>query len=110
MEASRSLERQLNGELKALEWRMRNMAMLEADKVRRFYAQAADYEANITRVVEDNLKQVEQAYGQGRISMTELFRAQEHGLQIKSAQLEILRDYELALIEWSAVTGLQATN
>lgn len=110
VEASQSLERQLGAEMAALEWRLRNTAKLEASKVQRYYSQAADYEKNITRVIADNLNQLEQAYSQGQISMTELFRAEEQALKIQSTQLTMLRDYELALIEWASLTGLALTH
>lgn len=108
--ASRSLERQLQAEMVALEWRLRNTAKLETSKVQRYHEQAADYEKNITGLIVDNLDQLERAYSQGQISMTELFRAEEQALKIQSTQLAMLRDYELALIEWASVTGLNMTH
>ena len=45
------------------------------------------------------------AYSAGQVSLAELFRSQEQGLRMQSAQLTKLHDFEQAMIRWKAATA-----
>ena len=55
--------------------------------------------------MERNLAEMNTAYGAGQIDLVELFRSQEQGLRVQSAQLAKLHDFEQAMIRWKAATA-----
>ncbi len=97
---------QLKSELEATSLELRNAAAAQKAKALKLYEQAQLYETNMTHLVEQNLEQMNSAYGAGLVDLNELFRAQEQRLKIQSAHLTMAHDYQQALVEWRAVTAL----
>ncbi|MEO0795601.1 MAG: TolC family protein [Verrucomicrobiota bacterium] len=110
IKASRAYRRQLGYELDAAQLRIRNQVKLYNSRVQRLYEQASDYRNNVTRLVEQNVEDINNAYRAGQVDLTTLFRVQEQSLNIRSSQLNLLRDYELALVEWRAATATSLYN
>ncbi len=102
---SLSLQRQREAELAALSLELRNAAAALREEVMSLAEQASYYETNITPLVEQNLKEMTEAYSSGQISLNELFRSQSQRLKIQSTHLEMVRDYEHAMAEWKAATA-----
>ena len=69
------------------------------------YQQAREYDQHLTQLVAKNLAEMKSAYGAGQINLVELFRSQEQGLRVQSAQLTKLHDFEQAIIRWKAATA-----
>ena len=69
------------------------------------YQQARGYDQNLTQLVEKNIVEMNAAYSAGQVSLAELFRSQEQGLRLQSAQLTKLHDFEQAMIRWKAATA-----
>ena len=105
IEASRAQQRQMKHELDYTGSRIRNEARDQRERAIALYVQARDYDANLTQLVDQNLADMNTAYGAGLISLTELFRSQEQGLKIQSTHLAMLHDYEQAMINWKAATA-----
>ncbi len=105
IEASRAYRRQVQYELDAVTLTIRSRSAVYAKRVLRLYGQAVEYEQQVTRLVEQNMEDMNAAYTAGQVDLTTLFRAQEQALTIQSSQLDLLRDYELALVEWRAATA-----
>jgi len=95
----------LQWELKALEAKLLAEASTEQAMVERIYAQAMDYQSRITPTVASNLEVMKNAYTAGQIGLTELFRTQEQGLRIQSAQLQLMRELAESLSRWRAASG-----
>lgn len=101
----RALRSEMRWRLEATAARLRSEAARERELIGRLYTQASHYEAAVTSLVEQNLKEMQAAYAQGQISLSELFRAQEQRLKIQSTHLRMLRQWEEAQINWSAATA-----
>ena len=69
------------------------------------YRQAQHYRTKLTPLVDKNVQDMNTAYRSGQVSLTDLFRAQEQQLNLKSEYLETIRDYLQAYGEWHSATG-----
>lgn len=105
IQASRAERRQFKYELDRVGLELRSEASTQATRVMSLYQQAREYERNLTQLVAKNLSEMNAAYGAGQIDLVELFRSQEQGLRVQSAQLTKLHDFEQAMIRWKAVTA-----
>ncbi len=103
--ASRAEQRQLKYELDRVGLEVRSEARTQATRAVSLYQQARQYDQNLTQLVERNLAEMNTAYGAGQIDLVELFRSQEQGLRVQSAQLAKLHDFEQAMIRWKAATA-----
>ena len=103
--ASRAEQRQLKYELDRVGLEVRSEAHTQATLAVSLYQQARDYDQHLTQLVEKNLAEVKSAYGAGQINLVELFRSQQQGLRVQSAQLTKLHDFEQAIIRWKAATA-----
>lgn len=97
--------KQASEELEAISLALRSEAETLRGKVMSLYRQATHYETNVTQLVDQNLKEMNEAYGSGQISLSDLFRSQSQSLRIQSAHLAMVRDYKRALVEWKAATA-----
>ena len=59
--------------------------------------------------MEQNLKEIKNAYAAGQVDLGEGFRVQEQHLTIQSTQLERWHELKQLLIEWRAVTARNLT-
>jgi hypothetical protein len=84
---------------------VRSEAHTQATLAVSLYQQARDYDQRLTQLVEKNLAEMKSAYGAGQINLVELFRSQEQGLRVQSAQLTKLHNFEQAMIRWKAATA-----
>ncbi len=107
--AGRAEQRQLKYELDRVGLEVRSESHTQATRAVSLYQQAREYEGNLTQLVAKNLAEMNTAYGAGQIDLVELFRSQEQGLRVQSAQLTKLHDFELAMIRWKAATGAPIT-
>ena len=103
--ASRAEQRQLKYELDRVGLEVRSEAHTQATLAVSLYQQARDYDRNLTQLVEKNLAEMKSAYGAGQVDLVELFRSQEQGLRVQSAQLTKLHNFEQAMIRWKAATA-----
>ena len=103
--ASRAEQRQFKYELDRVGLEVRSEAHTQATLAVSLYQQARDYDQHLTQLVEKNLAEVKSAYGAGQINLVELFRSQQQGLRVQSAQLTKLHDFEQAIIRWKAATA-----
>lgn len=103
--ASRAEQRQLKYELDRVGLEVRSEARTQATRAATLYQQAHDYDLNLTQLVDKNLSEMNTAYSAGQINLAELFRSQEQGLRVQSAQLTKLHDFEQAMIHWKAATA-----
>ena len=103
--ASRAEQRQLKYELERVGLEVRSEAHTQATLAVSLYQQARDYDQHLTKLVEKNLIEIKSAYGAGQINLVELFRSQQQGLRVQSAQLTKLHDFEQAIIRWKAATA-----
>jgi len=103
--ASRAEQRQLKYELERVGLKVRSEAHTQATLAVSLYQQARDYDQHLTQLVEKNLAEMKSAYGAGQINLVELFRSQQQGLRVQSAQLTKLHDFEQAIIRWKAATA-----
>lgn len=110
IEESRAYQRQLKLELDSISLNIRTQVDTARQKVSRLYTQANRYEEDVTGLVKQNLKDMNAAYSTGQISLTDLFRSQEQQLKIESRHLEILHDYQQALVNWTIATAQNYTN
>ncbi|MDG2170012.1 MAG: TolC family protein [Opitutales bacterium] len=101
-------QRQFELELEALVLEKRSSAHTLEIKMTNLYKQIDEYEAEVTELVDQNLRDMNDAYESGLISLTELFRTQEQRLKIEIFQLTLLHDYEQSLVDWTATTNLKA--
>lgn len=95
----------LQAELEAVSIELRNQIDALSEQARSLFVQARHYETHITGLVDENLQELNAAYGAGLISLNELFRSQEQRLKIQSAYLTMVHDYQQALVEWRAATA-----
>ena len=81
----------------------------EAEALRRnaeaTYRQAAKYKESAVTLVEQNLKDINNAYAAGQVDLGEVFRVQEQHLNIQTTQLELWHELKQILIEWRAATA-----
>jgi len=105
IEASRAYRRQVEYELGAITLAIRSRADVYTKRVLRLYQQAMEYQENVTTLVEQNTADIHAAYSAGQLDLTDLLRAQEQALTIESTQLDLVRDYELTVVEWQAATA-----
>ena len=105
IEASRAQQRQMKYELEYVGSKLRSAAKIQRARALSLYTQAQDYQTNLTQLVNKNVADMNTAYSAGQISLTELFRAQEQALKIQSTHIEMLHDYEQAMIYWKAATA-----
>jgi cobalt-zinc-cadmium efflux system outer membrane protein len=105
IQASRAEQRQLKYELDRVGMEVRSEARTQATRAASLYQQAHDYDLNLTQLVAKNLDEMNAAYSAGQINLAELFRSQEQGLRVQSAQLTKLHDFEQAMIHWKAATA-----
>ena len=105
IEASRARRRQMDHELEAATLAIRSRSIALANRVQRLYQQAVDYNRNVTRLAEQNMVDMSAAYSKGQVDLATLFRAQEQALAMQSSHVDLLRDYELALVEWQGATA-----
>ena len=103
--ASRAEQRQFKYELDRVGLEVRSEAHTQATLAVSLYQQARDYDQRLTQLVEKNLAEMKSAYGAGQINLVELFRSQEQGLRVQSAQLTKLHNFEQAMIRWKAATA-----
>ena len=103
--ASRAKQRQLKYGLDRVGLEVRSEARTQATRAATLYQQAHDYDLNLTQLVDKNLSEMNTAYSAGQINLAELFRSQEQGLRVQSAQLTKLHDFEQAMIHWKAATA-----
>ena len=103
--ASRAEQRQFKYELDRVGLEVRSEAHTQATLAVSLYQQARDYDQHFTQLVEKNLAEMKSAYGAGQINLVELFRSQQQGLRVQSAQLTKLHDFEQAIIRWKAATA-----
>jgi len=103
--ASRAEQRQFKYELDRVGLEVRSEAHTQATLAVSLYQQARDYDQHLTQLVEKNLAEMKSAYGAGQINLVELFRSQQQGLRVQSAQLTKLHDFEQAIIRWKAATA-----
>ncbi len=94
-------------ELRATKVEIQSGVRLRKLQVSQLYAQAIAYDAHITQLVADNLEAMKQAYASGQIPLMELFRSQEQGYKVRSAQLTLLHDYAQAWIDWESAAAQQ---
>ena len=102
---SRAEQRQFKYELDRVGLEVRSEAHSQATLAVSLYQQARDYDQHVTQLVAKNLAEMKSAYGAGQINLVELFRSQEQGLRVQSAQLTKLHDFEQAIIRWKAATA-----
>ncbi|MBC2605110.1 TolC family protein [Pelagicoccus albus] len=69
------------------------------------YEQTRYFNENVSALLESNIAEMSEAYGSGLVSLGELFRSQSQALNLRSRQLEMVRDYERALIQWRSATA-----
>lgn len=105
IQASRAEQRQLKYELDRVGLEVRSEARTQGLRAANLYQQAHDYDQSLTQLVEKNLGEMNAAYSAGQINLAELFRSQEQGLRVQSAQLTKLHDFEQAMINWKAATA-----
>ncbi|MDQ8184170.1 TolC family protein [Pelagicoccus sp. SDUM812002] len=84
---------------------LRSKARAMREEASHLYHQSLEFQEKITSLVELNLKEMAEAYGAGQVSLNEVFRSQSQRLKIQSAHLEMVRDYEQALVEWRAAVA-----
>lgn len=106
-EESLAYRKQVELELEALSLETRITAKTLKEKVASLFQQIFEYDSGVTRLVEQNLRDMNIAYESGLINLTDLFRSQEQRLRIQFFQLTMLHDYEQALVDWKAATHLQ---
>lgn len=104
LRASRAERRQMQYELDQVCLQLRSEAQLQAMRALHLYEQARGNNRHLTQLLNKNLAEMSAAYGAGQISLAELFRSQEQGLRMHSAQLTKLHDFEQAMIRWRAAT------
>ena len=105
LQASRAEQRQIKYELDQVRLKLRSEVSTQATRAMSLYQQVRGYNQNLTQLVKENIAEVKMAYGAGQISLAELFRSQEQGLRMQSAQLTKLHDFEQAIIAWKAATA-----
>ena len=110
IEASRYRERQIGYELNAVTLRLKNEAETLQRNAEATYRQAAKYKENAVSLVEQNLKDIKNAYATGLVDLGEVFRVQEQHLNIQTAQLELWHELNQILIEWRAATASDLPN
>jgi len=110
IEASRYRERQIGYELNAVTLRLKNEAETLQRNAEATYRQAAKYKENAVSLVEQNLKDIKNAYASGLVDLGEVFRVQEQHLNIQTAQLELWHELNQILIEWRAATASDLPN
>lgn len=100
------LERRQMEQLRdAVSLELRSKARAMREEAAHLYLQSLEFQEKITTLVEINLKEMAEAYAAGLVSLNEVFRSQGQGLKIRSAHLEMVRDYEQALVEWRAAVA-----
>ncbi|MGJ8640674.1 MAG: TolC family protein [Opitutaceae bacterium] len=105
IEASRFRERQLQHELNAVSLRLQNEAETLRRNAEATHRQASQYNESAVSLVEQNLKDINQAYSAGQVDLGEVFRVHEQHLKIQTAQLELWHELKQILIEWRAATA-----
>ncbi|MDB3959122.1 TolC family protein, partial [Opitutales bacterium] len=105
IEASRFREQQVRYELNAVSLRLKNEAEALRRNAEATYRQAAKYKESAVTLVEQNLKDINNAYAAGQVDLGEVFRVQEQHLNIQTAQLELWHELKQILIEWRAATA-----
>jgi len=105
IEASRFREQQVRYELNAVSLRLKNEAKALRRNAEATYRQAAKYKESAVTLVEQNLKDINNAYAAGQVDLGEVFRVQEQHLNIQTAQLELWHELKQILIEWRAATA-----
>lgn len=96
---------QFRYELQAVQSELENEASLRREQVLQLYTQVKAYDASLTQIVAKNLTDMQNAYAAGQIALTDLFRAQGQGFNVRSAHLSMLHDYEQAMIYWKSATA-----
>jgi cobalt-zinc-cadmium efflux system outer membrane protein len=94
-------------ELHAAAARIQGEVRLRVAQVEQFYTQAEAYEDGVQPLVLENLDTMKQAYADGQIPLTELFRSQAQGFRVRSAHLEWLYDYAQAVVDWESAAAQQ---
>lgn len=107
--ASRYRELQIQHELNAVTLRLKNEAETLKRNTAATYRQASKYQEDAVSLVEQNLKEIKNAYAAGQVDLGEVFRVQEQHLTIQSTQLELWHELKQLLIEWRAVTARNLT-
>lgn len=97
--------RQMEQMQEATSLELRSKARAMREEASHLYHQSLEFQEKITSLVDLNLEEVSKAYAAGLISLNDLFRTQGQQLKIQSAYLEMVRDYEQALVEWRAATA-----
>ena len=105
IEVSRAQQRQIKYELDAVGLKLRSEVSVQRERALRLYAQAQQYDQNLTQLVVQNVADMNTAYSAGQISLAERFRSQQQGLKIQSTQLAKLHEFEQAMILWKAATA-----
>ncbi len=99
------VRRQMEQMRKATSLELRSKARAMREEASHLYHQSLEFQEKITTLVDLNLEEISEAYRSGQISLNDLFRSQGQRLKIQSAHLEMVRDYEQALVEWRAATA-----
>lgn len=99
------VRRQMEQMRDAASLELRSKARAMREEAAHLYHQSLEFQEKITSLVELNLKEMSEAYGAGQVSLNEVFRSQSQRLKIQSAHLEMVRDYEQALVEWRAAVA-----
>lgn len=99
------VRRQMEQMREAASLELRSKARALREEASHLYHQSLEFQDKITSLVELNLEEMGEAYRAGQISLSDLFRTQGQRLKIQSAHLEMVRDYEQALVEWRAATA-----
>lgn len=103
----RALSEQSAKELYATAVRIQGEVRLRVTQVEQFYTQAKAYEDGVNQLVSGNMEAMKEAYAAGQISLADLFRSQEQGHKVRSAQLEWLHDYAQAVVDWESAAAQQ---
>mgnify|MGYP002630454009 CR=1 FL=1 len=105
-EESLAYRKQVELELEALSLETRITTETLKEKAASLYEQIFEYDTGVTRLVEQNLRDMNVAYESGLINLTDLFRSQEQRLRILLFQLTMLHDFEQTLVDWKAAAHL----
>jgi len=110
VQEQRLVSNQRAKELQAVTVEIQADVRLRRLQVQQFYKQAKVYDDSLMQLVTVNLEAMTQAYSAGQIALADLFRSQEQGYNVRSAQLELLHDYAQAIVDWESATAQQGRN
>ena len=105
IESSRQRELQINGELRAMAFRLLSEAESLSGRYLDVQHQIESYNSKLLDPAEANLAELEKAYGAGLIDLTKVFRAQERLLDLRLELLELKTERAALLTQWRSITA-----